>query len=65
MLKIVGKKTENPAVESWMAFSSLVIKEKFYLFDEDTVAMIAENPHGQYLIGMENFWTKRRLTPAR
>lgn len=51
----VGKKTGNPAVESRMAFGSLVIKEELHLSDEETVAMIAENPHCQYFIGMEEF----------
>ena len=54
----VGKKTGNPAVESRMAFGSLVIKEELHLSDEDTVAMIAENPHCQYFIGMEEFLDK-------
>ena len=51
----VGKKTGNPAVESRMAFGALVIKEELHLSDEETVAMIAENPHCQYFIGMEEF----------
>jgi len=54
----VGKKTGNPAVESRMAFGSLIIKENLHLSDEDTVAMIAENPHCQYFIGMEEFLDK-------
>lgn len=54
----VGKKTGNPAVESRIAFGSLVIKEELHLSDEDTVAMIAENPHCQYFIGMEEFLDK-------
>lgn len=54
----VGKKTGNPAIESRMAFGSLVIKEELHLSDEDTVAMIAENPHCQYFIGMEEFLDK-------
>ncbi len=54
----VGKKTGNPAVESRMAFDTLVIKEELHLSDEDTVAMIAENPHCQSFIGMEEFLDK-------
>ncbi len=54
----VGKKTGNPAVESRMAFGSLVIKEELRLSDEDTVTMIGENPHCQYFIGMEEFLDK-------
>lgn len=54
----VGKRTGNPAVESRMAFGSLVIKEELRLSDEDTVTMIGENPHCQYFIGMEEFLDK-------
>jgi len=54
----VGKKAGNPAIESRMAFGSLVIKEELHLSDEDTVTMIGENPHCQYFIGMEEFMDK-------
>lgn len=60
-----GKKTGNPAIESRMAFGSLVIKEELRLSDEDTVAMIAENPHCQYFIGMEEFLDKAPFDASR
>ncbi len=50
-----GKRTGNPAIESRVAFGSLVIKEELCLSDEDTVTMIRENPHCQYFLGMSEF----------
>lgn len=51
----VGRRTGNPAVESRIAFGALIIKQEFNLSDEDTVAMIQENPHCQYFLGMSEF----------
>lgn len=50
-----GRRTGNPAIESRMAFGSLIIKQELNLSDEDTVAMIRENPHCQYFLGMSEF----------
>jgi len=50
-----GKTTGNSAIESRMAFGSLIIKEELGLSDEDTVLMIRENPHCQYFLGMTEF----------
>jgi len=51
----VGRRTGNPAIESRIAFGALIIKQEFNLSDEDTVAMIRENPHCQYFLGMSEF----------
>lgn len=51
----VGRRTGNPAIESRMAFGALIIKQELNLSDEDTVAMIQENPHCQYFLGMCEF----------
>lgn len=51
----VGSCTGNPAVESRIAFGALIIKQELNLSDEDTVAMIRENPHCQYFLGMSEF----------
>ena len=51
----VGSRTGNPAVESRIAFGALIIKQELNLSDEDTVAMIQENPHCQYFLGMSEF----------
>jgi IS5 family transposase len=51
----VGRRTGNPAVESRIAFGALIIKQELNLSDEDTVAMIQENPHCQYFLGMSEF----------
>jgi len=41
----------NPAKSCRMAIGSLIIKEMFRFSDEDTVAMITENPYLQFFIG--------------
>ena len=51
----VGRRTGNPAIESRIAFGALIIKQELNLSDEDTVAMIQENPHCQYFLGMSEF----------
>jgi hypothetical protein len=51
----VGRRTGNPSIESRMAFGALIIKQDLVLSDEDTVAMIQENPHCQYFLGMSEF----------
>ena len=55
----VGSCTGNPAVESRIAFGALIIKQELNLSDEDTVAMIRENPHCQYFLGMMNMPLKK------
>jgi len=41
-----------------MAIGSLIIKEMLQLSDEDTVAMITENPYLQFFIGLSAFTNK-------
>ena len=50
-----GQDTGNPSITSRMAFAALVIKKELDLSDVETVAMICENPHCQYFLGMPEF----------
>jgi hypothetical protein len=50
-----GRSTGNPAIESRVAFGALIIKQELNLSDDDTLAMIRENPHCQYFLGMSEF----------
>ena len=50
--------TGIPAYSVRVALVSLIIKEKLYWSDEETVAQIQENPYSQYFIGLERFTTK-------
>ena len=48
----------KPAKSCRMAIGSLIIKEMLRLSDEDTVAMITENPYLQFFIGLSAFTNK-------
>src|SRR5665648_405257 len=48
----------SPAKSCRMAIGSLIIKEMLQLSDEDTVAMITENPYLQFSIGLSAFTNK-------
>ena len=48
----------SPAKSCRMAIGSLIIKEMLQLSDEDTVAMITENPYLQFFIGLSAFTNK-------
>ncbi|MDD4541913.1 MAG: IS5 family transposase [Eubacteriales bacterium] len=45
----------NPSIISRMAFGAPVIKQELKLSDAETVAMIRENPHCQYFLGLSEF----------
>ena len=48
----------KPAKSCRMAIGSLIIKEMFGFSDEDTVALITENPYLQFFIGLTAFTNK-------
>jgi len=50
-----GQQTGNPSITSRMASGILVIKQELKLSDEETVAVIRENPHYQYFLGLSEF----------
>ena len=56
--------TGMPAYSVRIALGSLIIKEKLWLSDEETVAQIQENPYLQYFIGLECFTTKPPFDPS-
>lgn len=47
--------TGHPSVNSRIAFGALIVKEELNLSDDETVAMICENPHIQYFLGLSEF----------
>ena len=54
--KKLGRAREGKrAYSSRLAFGALVIKERLKLTDEETVAMIKENPYLQWFIGLQEF----------
>ena len=55
----------KPAKSCRMVIGSLIIKEMCRLSDEDTVAMITENPYQQFYIGLSAFTNKEPLMHPR
>ena len=54
--KKLGRAREGKrAYSSRLAFGALIIKERLKLTDEETVAMIKENPYLQWFIGLQEF----------
>ena len=51
----VNPKVGNPAKSCRMAISSLIIKERLKLSDEETLAIILDSPYMQFFIGMHSF----------
>ena len=50
-----NKESGRPAKPARMALGSHIIKEKYRLSDEETVAMIVENPYLQFFLGGGQF----------
>ena len=69
-----NKESGRPAKPARMALGSHIIKEKYGLSDEETVAMIVENPYLQFFLGGGQFestvpfdastmtWFRKRMT---
>lgn len=60
-----GTYNGNVAIDSRVAFASLLIKTMLNLSDEATVEMIQENPHCQYFLGFSEFSEEAPFNPSK
>lgn len=58
------KRHGAPSIDARLAIGAILIKHKLKLSDEETIALIQENPYMQYFLGLKSFKTKKVFDPS-